>query len=114
VPAAGAAATPGAQRRGALCALVWSFPPPPWAMRRGDRGPRRMNHGLPARARCMRQRRRAGSWHPAVHLPPPLAVQGQQGVGHHAPICRVVWRDEALIRRVATRGPGRRLAVPHG
>jgi hypothetical protein len=112
VPPEGDPATPGEQRRLALFALGWDLPPPPWALRRGARGPMRMQNFLHARAMVMRQRLRAGSLHHAGPRPQPMAVNGPQVVWHHAPLCGVVWRDDAVSRRVATRCAVRRVAVP--
>ena len=61
----------------------------------------------------IRQRLREGELHHAVHLPQPMDVKGRQVVVHHAPIFRLVLRDDAVIRRVETRGQVRRFAVPH-
>jgi hypothetical protein len=60
VPPEGDPATPGDQRRFALCALVLALPHPQWARRRCDRGPRRRKNFMHARALCMRQRLREG------------------------------------------------------
>ena len=114
VPLEGSAAKPGDQRRLAFSALVSHLQHPPWALRRCDRGPLLVQDCMHARAMCMRQRRREGEWHHAVHRPQPMDVQGHQGVVHHAPICRLVWRHDAVIRRVETRCHGGRCAVPPG
>ncbi len=114
VPSESDAATPGEQRRLAFSALVLHLQHPQWAMRRCARGPMRVPEGLHARAMFLRQRLREGALPHAGQLPPPMAVKGHPAVGHHAPICRLVWRHDAVIRRVETRGHVGRLAAPHG
>jgi hypothetical protein len=114
VPSEGEAAKPGAQRCWAFSAFVLHLQPPQGARRRGDRGPMLVKDGMHAGARCMRQRLRAGEWHHAGQWPPPMDVKGPQGVWPHAPICRVVWRHDAVGRRLETCGHGGRCAAPHG
>lgn len=113
VPSEGYAAKPGAQRRVACSAFVLHLQHPQWAMRRCDRGPMLVKDCMHARAMFIRQRLREGEWHHAVHLPQPMDVKGPQGVWHQAPICRLVLRHDAVIRRVETRCPVGRFAVPH-
>jgi hypothetical protein len=61
----------------------------------------------------IRQRLREGELPHAVHLPQPMDVKGHPVVWHQASICCLVWRYDAVIRRVDTRCQVRRFAVPH-
>jgi hypothetical protein len=113
VPAEGHPAKPGTQRRVALTAFVSHLPYFERAMRGRHRGPILVEEVMPVRAMVMRERLDQRPWHAPRSPPETMGVVGHEGVLHHAPICRLVLRHEAVIRRMEARYQVGRLPVSH-
>jgi hypothetical protein len=113
VPAESHPAKPGDQRRGVLPAFVAHRQYCAWAMGSRHRSPIRVEDVMQARAMCMRERLAQREGHAPVHPPETMGVGGHAGGLPQAPIFRLGWRHEVVIRRVETRCHVGRCAVPH-
>jgi len=113
VPAEGYPAKPGDERCVALPACVSHLQYFEGAMWGRHRDPILVEDFRHARAMFIRERLRQGPLHHPVHLPPSMDMKGPQVVVHQAPICRLVWRHDAVIRRLEARCHVGRCAVLH-